>query len=68
MSYVYIGEVKEGTEVADGIGIQVRSDGYTLRLNLQCIEEGYWKEGKLHGKGRYIFTFKYQMLILNLIF
>ena len=44
--WIYIGEVREGTDhIPHGIGIQVRSkDG--------GIEEGYWKDGELHGRGR----------------
>ena len=45
--WIYIGEVKEGTDdTKHGIGIQVWSDG--------GIREGYWKDGILHGRGRRI--------------
>ena len=46
--WVYIGEVKEGTDdTPHGIGIKVLSTG--------DIHEGYWKDGKLHGRGRTIY-------------
>ena len=45
--WIYIGEVKEGTDdIPHGLGIQVNNSGN--------IYEGYWKDGKLHGRGRYI--------------
>ena len=46
--WVYIGEVKEGTDdTPHGIGIKVYSGG--------GISEGYWKDGKQHGRGRFIY-------------
>ena len=46
--WIYIGEVKEGTkDTKHGIGIRVWSGG--------SIDEGYWKDGKLDGRGRRIF-------------
>ena len=46
-SWIYIGEVKEGADhILHGIGIQVWRGG--------SIYEGYWKDGKLHGRGRNI--------------
>ena len=40
--------MKEGTDhIPHGIGIQVGSSGY--------IYEGYWRDGKLHGRGRTIY-------------
>ena len=46
--WVYIGEVKEGTDDTEhGIGITVYSWG--------CINEGYWKDGQLDGRGRRIY-------------
>ena len=48
-NWIYIGEVKEGTDhTPHGIGIQVWSLG-------GMIQEGYWKDGKLHGRGRRIY-------------
>ena len=43
--WIYIGEVKEGTDhIPHGIGIKVLSNG--------DIEEGYWQNGGLQGRGR----------------
>ena len=40
--------MKEGTDdTPHGIGIRVDRDGN--------IEEGYWKDGELHGRGRFIY-------------
>ena len=48
--YIYFGEVKEGTaDIPHGIGIKVDSR--------RGIAEGYWKDGKLHGRGRHIYNF-----------
>ena len=44
--WIYIGEMKEGTNIPNGIGIKVRSNG--------AIQEGYWKDDQQHGKARYI--------------
>ena len=44
--YIYIGQFRQGTKDADGIGIQVWRDG--------TIYEGYVKNGKRNGTGRYI--------------
>ena len=42
--------MKEGTDdQRHGIGIKVDCVG--------LIEEGYWKDGKLHGRGRRIWEF-----------
>ena len=47
--WIYIGEVKEGTDdTPHGIGIKVDSGGY--------IREGYWKDGKRHGRVRRIWV------------
>ena len=47
-NWVYIGEVKEGTyDTPHGIGIRVWYGG--------SIDEGYWKDGELHGRGRVIY-------------
>ena len=44
---IYIGEVKEGTDdTPHGIGIQVNEYG--------GIQEGYWKDWQLYGRGRRI--------------
>ena len=46
-SWVYIGEVKEGTDdTPHGIGTKVRRSG--------VLREGFWKDGKLNGTGRFI--------------
>ena len=46
--WIYIGEVKVGTDdTPDGIGILVKWD--------ESILEGYWEDGQLHGRGRYIY-------------
>ena len=42
---IYIGQLKEGTDIEEGIGIRVGSNGH--------IYEGCWKNGKYNGKGRY---------------
>ena len=48
-SWVYIGEVRGGaSDTPHGIGIQVWYPG--------GIGEGYWKDGKLHGRGRAIYN------------
>ena len=43
----YSGQLKEGTDIKEGIGIAVYSDG--------DIYEGCWKNGRWNGKGRNIF-------------
>ena len=49
-NWIYIGEVKEGTDnMRHGIGIELRDYGH--------IKEGYWKDGILHGRGRYIYGY-----------
>ena len=46
--WVYIEELKEGTDdTPHGIDIRVWYSG--------AIQEGYWKDGELHGRGRGIF-------------
>ena len=48
--WIYIGEVKEGTDdTPHGIGILVW-------IGWGRIEEGYWKDGELHGRGRRIWN------------
>ena len=43
--------MKEGTDdTPHGIGIRVWSAG-------SIIQEGYWKDGELHGRGRYIYGY-----------
>ena len=45
--WIYIGELKEGTDdTPHGIGIQVWKGG--------DIKEGYWKDWEQHGRGRFI--------------
>ena len=45
-NWIYIGEVKEGTDdTPHGIGIRVNEYGGS-------IQEGYWINGELHGRGR----------------
>ena len=44
---IYIGQLKKGTEIADGIGIEVWNNGN--------IYEGYFKDDKKNGYGRYIY-------------
>ena len=39
--YIYFGQLEEGTNKEDGVGIRVDSDG--------AIYEGYWKDGILNG-------------------
>ena len=43
---VAFGQFKNGTSKIEGVGIEVDRVG--------AIKEGYWKEGQLHGQGRYI--------------
>ena len=58
--WLYTGETEKGTDKADGIGICVWSDG--------GIYEGYYKDGKKHGKGRVSFAkSKYRKLLKYLI-
>ena len=45
---VYIGEVEEDTYAHHGIGIEVSIYG--------DIREGYWKNRKLHGRGRTFYS------------
>ena len=46
--WIYIGEVKEEAhDTPHGMGIKVWDNG--------SIQEGYWKDGKLHGRVRGIF-------------
>ena len=47
---IYFGQLKKAVEVQEGIGIAVYRNG--------DIYEGYWKDGKRNGKGRYIFNNK----------
>ena len=42
---VYKGQVKKGTAVREGYGVQHWPDGARY--------EGYWKEGHQHGKGKF---------------
>ena len=52
--WVSIGQFKEGTNDLHGIGIKVYEYGDTLGYLYFCsIEEGYWKNGQLHGQARY---------------
>ena len=46
--WVGIGQFREGTNDLHGVGIQVDQQG--------DIFEGYWKNGRLHGQGRYIYN------------
>ena len=43
-TYIYVGQVKEGTDEREGVGICVSQNG--------CIQEGEWKDDMLHGYGR----------------
>ena len=45
---MYIGAKLEGTDIFDGIGILVTTAG--------DVQEGYWKDGCQHGRGRHIYT------------
>ena len=50
--WIYIGEVKGGTDdTPHGIGIQVKWNDGMFGVTIQ---EGYWKNGSLHGRGREI--------------
>ena len=44
--HIYSGQLKEGTEIKEGIGIVVISNG--------AIYEGFWKNDTFNGKGRFI--------------
>ena len=46
MVYFYIGQMQEGTNMRDGVGIAVHDSG--------DIEEGYWKKDSLNGFWRTI--------------
>ena len=47
--YIYFGQLAEGTNKGDGVGIKVDSDG--------AIFEGCWKNGRLNGFGRHIYNY-----------
>ena len=49
---VYLGQLKEGTDIQEGIGIQVYSNG--------DIAEGYWRDCELNGKGSILIPFKHK--------
>ena len=44
LKYIYIGQLKAGTNHAEGLGIRVYSTG--------TIEEGEWKNDNFNGHGR----------------
>ena len=60
----YTGQTKGWIRQADGIGLMVWAHGDTLVcIDNNCIYEGYWKNGKRNGHGRYIASQK----ILDLV-
>ena len=55
-----MGQLKEGTDTKEGIGIVVHSNG--------DIYEGWWKDDKIEGKGPAQFAFElYQLFFLIII-
>ena len=42
---IYLGQLKEGTEIKEGVGIEIKRRG--------DIYEGCWKDDQRNGKGRY---------------
>ena len=56
VKYVHVGQLNKKKE-REGVGISVYSHNYTLTTDSKVgarIEEGYWKDDKLNGKGRRI--------------
>ena len=50
----YVGQMRPGTTIFDGIGIWVWSYGDTpFCIKNNCIYEGYWKNNRRVGPGRY---------------
>jgi hypothetical protein len=45
---VYTGEWLKETQIREGIGVLVHANG--------DVYEGYWRDDKKHGYGRYIWT------------
>lgn len=48
VSETYIGQVRKGTSIKEGRGVNISSEGN--------LYEGFWKHGKQYGKGRMIYA------------
>ena len=56
VKFVHVGQVNKKKE-REGVGISVYAHNHTLLADNKIgarIQEGYWKNDKLNGQGRYI--------------